>query len=293
MRRLFRHTRLRHLAGAIAAAAFAVSAGTTPVPASAAPAGNIVTLGDSYTANPDQIQNTLKLRGGLSTELMDHDYPSKGGCLQAPDNWPRQLAQKTGRDVADWSCNAMSSGSLLGRIDQAIAAGDLHEGTATVAVAVGAIDFNGLSADGGVNALQPEKVRANYLANIDAANAKIKSVAPNAQVLMVGMLAATDPAFPNNFCWLNVISNAPIGFPVPIIQDLENRNRANQQEAANRIGGTFVDIKSGSQAHNSCAPDAQRWVAGGVDTTTPNYHMTVHPSRAGSSFIADQVSAHL
>jgi hypothetical protein len=95
------------------------------------------------------------------------------------------------------------------------------------------------------------------------------------------------------FCPLNVIPDAPLGLPVPPVRDVENWNRDNQRAAADQIGARYVDIVDGARGHDTCAPDADRYVAGIIDTTTPDYNMAFHPSDAGSRFVADTVAADL
>jgi hypothetical protein len=70
------------------------------------------------------------------------------------------------------------------------------------------------------------------------------------------------------------------------LRDVENWNRENQKEAARQVGGEYVEIIDGARGHDTCAPDTARYVAGVVDTTTPNYNMIFHPSDAGSEFVA-------
>lgn len=48
-----------------------------------------------------------------------------------------------------------------------------------------------------------------------------------------------------------------------------------------------------SAGQNTCGRDGDRWVAGLIDTTTPVYNMALHPSRAGSAFVAQQVAGAL
>ncbi len=66
-----------------------------------------------------------------------------------------------------------------------------------------------------------------------------------------------------------------------------------QRAAAQLIGATFIDLRALSAGHSTCAKDADRWVAGIFDTTTPGYNMVLHPSNAGSAFVADQVARAL
>ena len=50
---------VKTIARCVAGVAFAAGLVTAPA-ANAAPNGNIVTLGDSYTSNPDQVRNELR-----------------------------------------------------------------------------------------------------------------------------------------------------------------------------------------------------------------------------------------
>lgn len=278
--------KLRNRIAAAVVSAAALAGIVTPAAASAAPAGNIVTFGDSFSANPDQWRNLVKDIPGTNL-----DYPSKEGCLQAPNNWARKVAAK-GFAVNDWSCTAQTSRTMLGRVDRAIAVGDVHPGTRAVVLPSGMNNFAGFGALDGVNVLSPSAVRSAYLADIRAAAAKVRAAAPGVKIIIPGSLAVADPST-TMFCALNVVPNAPLGLPVPLLRDVENMNANNQATAAAQVGGTFVDIRSGSLAHNTCAPDRSRYVAGIIDTTTPNYNMAFHPSDAGSQYMADRIAAVL
>lgn len=278
----------------IAAAAVAVgliSPAVTSAPANAAPAGNIVTLGDSYTANPDEIRNTIRDIPAKPVQDYVWRYPNKGGCLQAPNNWPRQLGAKVGAPVADWSCTAQTSQSMLGRIDAAIRAGDLHAGTRAVVIAVGMNDYGPFGISQGFQPLNPGAMSVDYINNIKAATAKVRSVAPGAKIVLSGSLAVAEPAAPNMFCPVNVVPGAPGGTPLPPLAATEVHNEARQRDAALAVGATFVEMRQASAGHTSCNPNAsQRYVAGAVDTTTPGKTMSMHPSAAGSAFIASRLA---
>ncbi|MEY8567537.1 GDSL-type esterase/lipase family protein [Corynebacteriaceae bacterium 7-707] len=267
-------------------ATIAVTGGAVAVApaAAAAPSGNIVTFGDSFTANPDQLRNTLRM-----VPAMTDGYPQTGGCLQAPNNWPRQLGARTGAPLADWSCAGNTSRSMLGRIDRAIAAGDVHRGTRSVVLAAGMNNYGGFGVLDGVNILDPGAVRNAYLSDMRAAASKIRAVAPGAKIVVSGALPTVDRDS-MVFCALNVVPNLPAGVPVPVLRDVENWNRANQRDAARQIGGHYVEMIDGARGHDTCAPDRQRYVAGVIDTTTPNYNMIFHPSYAGSQFMASQLA---
>lgn len=278
----------RSIAAVAALATLAVPSISTTSQADAAPNGNMVAYGDSFVANPDQIKNFTRGSSIESVRRSAWDYPTKGGCLQAPNNWPRILAKQTGRQVVDWSCSGGNSETLLQRIDWSIRSGDLHPGTSVVLISTGINDFAPL------NALQgrPTDFRVIhniYVNNLRTAANKIRRVAPHARIIMPGMLSITEPVGLQRLCGVNVIPNMPGGLPLGHLQAMELAARDAQRHAAWAVGATFIDIKHESRNHHTCAPDQQRWVAGIIDTTTPNYNMAFHPSYAGSRYVANRV----
>lgn len=266
------------------ATATTLAVGLTPS-AQAAPNGNVVYFGDSFSANPDQVRNTLR---GVMPEITA-GYPSRDGCLHAPDNAPAQLEQVSGVPVTDWSCTAETSRGMVERVQRAINARDIHPGTRAVVLAAGMNNYGGFGALNGINILDPIAVHNAYMQDMRDAVGKVRRVAPNAQIIIPGQLTVADPSN-GFFCTVNVVPNFPMGFPVPPLAMIEDWNRDNQIAAAREHGATFVDIRRGSSQHSTCAPDVERWVAGMVDTTTPNYNMAFHPSRAGSHYVAQRIS---
>ena len=80
------------------------------------------------------------------------------------------------------------------------------------------------------------------------------------------------------------------GVPVPV-ENWEAANQRMQSRAAAETGSGFLDLRSVSVGHDTCTPvDGERFISGVVDTTSPAWHMWVHPTAVGSRFIADQVS---
>ena len=251
--------------------------------ATAAPNGNIVAIGDSFTANPDQFRNAVRdIPGSVD------GYPRKGGRLQSPDNWPRQMASRHKLSVTDWSCASLTSGGMLPRIDRAITAGDLHAGTRSVVLAVGKNNYSPFTAPTDDSLLNPAAVRTSHLADVRAAARKIRSVAPNTKIIISGALPMVDRTT-MMFCAVNVVPNVPAGLPVPVLRDVENWNRCNQKEAARQIGGHYVEMIDGARGHDTCASDRDPSVSGIIDTTTPRYNMAFHPSYAGSRYIVSQL----
>ncbi|MDN5723091.1 MAG: GDSL-type esterase/lipase family protein [Corynebacterium sp.] len=260
--------------------------------ASAAPSGNIVTFGGSFTSNPDQVRNTFRGAGGELGEWA-RDYPATAGCLQAPNNWPRKLAHATGRHVDDWSCTAQTSGSLVGRVDHAIRSGAVHNDS-TVVISTGLNDFGSFGAVDNQNLalFDPPAVARDFTANMRTVADRIRSHAPDAHIVMTGSLPTVDRAN-TTFCALNVVPDFPLGAPVPVLRDVENWNRDNQRSAAAEMGADFVEIMDCARGHDTCAPDQARYVAGIIDTTTPDYNMAFHPSDAGSQYVANTVAGRL
>lgn len=294
-RRQHTPARTRSLRSRVLAAGTAVLSvlglGATALPAAQADTRNIVALGDSFSSNPDQVRNTLRGVPGPIGGWAD-DYPQTAGCLQAPNNFPAKLAQATGRPVDDYSCTATTSGSMMHRINQAIDAGVVHDDS-TVVLAVGMNDYGLFGVfDNGTNILDPGNVAAAYRSNMQKAADRIRSAAPEARIVVPGALPTVDRRN-TTFCALNVVPDFPMGVPVPPLRNVENWNRDNQRAAAEDIDATYVEVMDGARGHDTCAADNDRYVAGIIDTTTPNYNMMFHPSETGSRYLADTVAPHV
>jgi hypothetical protein len=289
-RRSARPWRSRVLAAGVSVAA-AVGLGAAVAPSAQAEERNIVTFGDSFSSNPDQVRNTLRAVPGPLGDWAD-DYPQTAGCLQAPDNFPAQLGEVTGRHVDDYSCTATTSGSMLHRINQAVDAGAVRNDS-TVVFAVGMNDYGLFGAlDNRTNILDPGHVADTYRANLQRAAYRVRSAAPDARIVVSGALPTVDRAS-STFCALNVVPDFPLGVPVPLLRDVENLNRDNQRAAAEDIDATYVEVMDGARGHDTCAADDDRYVAGIIDTTTPDYNMIFHPSVAGSRYLAETVAGHV
>jgi hypothetical protein len=258
----------------------------------AAPAATtVVTYGDSYTANPSQVVGMANQYEELKPFLTD--YPRTGQlesgkeCLQAPDNWPR-LLQDRGVDVRDWSCTAQTSRTMLDRIDASIAAGDLTADTDTVIFPVGLNNFGPWGQKDGVDVTDFAAVQDAYRADMREAARRVRAVAPEVSLVVSGMPQIGDG---DRYCIVNVVPDRPAGVSVPYLAKAEDAVQTMQRQSADDIGAEFVDLKTASRGHDSCAPDTERYVAGLVDTTTPDYKMIIHPSQAGQRFIAEQLAS--
>ena len=281
---------IKSVARCVAGVALAAGLISAPV-ANAAPNGNIVTLGDSYTANPDQVRNTLRDIPIQPVQDYVWNYPSQEGCLQAPMNWPRRLGAIEGAPVADWSCTAETSRTMLFRLDKAIAEGDVNRNTRAVVIAAGMNDFGGFGIAQGMQPWNPVQVQQVMNDNIRIAKEKVQAHAPQAKIILSGMIAASDPKAPNMFCPVNVIPNMPGGFPLPALAATEAANENRQRIAAAANGIEFVPMRMETKNNSTCAQDKYRYVNGGIDTTVPGgVTMSLHPSDAGNAFIAERLS---
>ena len=263
----------------------------TTAPASNAATGNMVSFGDSFVANP-------KIKGDTSHMVYTE------GCIQSPDNWPRLVSRKTGIPVDDYSCNGRTSRTMIERIHQAIASGALNPTTKIVTISVGGNNYWKPGLQDGVNIFNYNEITQNYLKDIETAAHLIRTAAPNARIIMPGMLSISKPDGLNGVCFVALTNQNPIiqqlnlpefhlGLPMPFVQNMEQNLKYNQWEAARRIGAEFIDIKEMTKHNNTCATGATRFVSSYLDNVTLEYNMIFHPSRAGSEFIASKVAERI
>ncbi|MGO1703633.1 MAG: SGNH/GDSL hydrolase family protein, partial [Candidatus Corynebacterium faecigallinarum] len=232
---------------------------------------NLVTFGDSFTANTHSVANNI--------ESSAEDYPQQSGCHIAPDAWPGLLAEDTGIPVQNWACTNSGTAHMLNRVTRAIDAGHVNDSSTVV-----------LSS--GMNDKQRELGDAEITANFLAAVEKIQDAAPGAEIIILGRLATTDPD--GRQCSVNLIPNLPLGQMSEDTAAHEDAVQDIQRNVAERTGVEFIDIREMTIEKNStCGLDHERYVAGVLDVTTPQFNMHSHPSRAGSEFLAGVIGEHL
>ena len=212
-------------------------------------------------------------------ESSAEDYPQQSGCHIAPDAWPGLLAEDTGITVQNWACTNSGTAHMLNRITRAIDAGHVNDSSTVV-----------LSS--GMNDKQRELGDAEITANFLAAVEKIQDAAPGTEIIILGRLATTDSD--GRQCSVNLIPYLPLG---QVAEDTAARETAVQdiqRNVAERTGVEFIDIREMTLEKNStCGLDHERYVAGVLDVTTPQFNMHSHPSRAGSEFLAGVIGEHL
>lgn len=268
-----------------------------------AQAAQLVTMGDSFTAN-GHVRAAQLVHSGVPQELLSSSGSGSStsklmpveigvnGCGQDPQNWPRLLAEQTNRSLADYSCNAAKSSNVVeDQLDQAIRDGALGAETQEVIVAVGGMDLQGAFTGGLLNFPMPfpQKLIDDYNARFEHLAARVREVAPNARITLPSYLSISDEA--SRMCLINVIPNRPLGLVVPGASLIEEQIANVQRDAANRIGARFVDVQAATKGHGTCAPDAQRYVSAVlVDRTAPKHTMTMHPTVEGSRAIARELA---
>lgn len=279
---LAQNTKIRTLAAAVVAAVAVLAAGSSAPAQAQEHSGNVVTFGDSYTSSPDEWLNGM-LASPIPTPPPPADYPRTAGCLQSPYNWPRQLAAKTGLDVDDWSCTAQNTAGMLDRMDHAIDAGVITPSTRAVIFSVGGNDFTPAMQNQGPLVSSTGTLQGQHAEQMRQAAAKVRSVAPDAQLVVSGY-----PQVTNGYamCFVHLIPNLPLGVPLPGAY-AEETIRDMQRQGAEAAGMGFVDNYALTAGHDTCSrDDDQRYVSGVVDFTSPAYEMGVHPTSVGHAAIA-------
>ena len=102
---------------------------------------------------------------------------------------------------------------MVHRIDQSIQAGDLHRGTSAVLLSTGFNDFGLINVFVG----RPTDFRDIYYLYVNnprIAADKIRNVAPNARIIIPGLLSVSEPIGLQRVCAVNVIPNMPGGIPL-------------------------------------------------------------------------------
>ncbi|HIW92010.1 MAG TPA: SGNH/GDSL hydrolase family protein [Candidatus Corynebacterium avicola] len=232
---------------------------------------NLVAFGDSFTANSHSVANNI--------ESSAEDYPQQSGCRVAPDAWPGLLAEDTGTPVQNWACTNSGTSHMLNRVTRAVAAGDVND-SSTVVLSSGMNDKQ--------RGLDDAEITADFVSAVE----KIQHAAPDAEIIILGRLATTDPD--GRQCSVNLIPYLPLGAVSETTAAYESDVQDIHRTVAERTGTEFIDIRDMTVEHNStCGLDHERYVAGALDITTPQFNMQSHPSRAGSEYLASTVGEHI
>lgn len=251
-------------------------------PAPSAGAKQVVTFGDSFTANAGK-SGPRGLEPGQT--------PIVTNCATDLENWPKIAAKQVGKSIGDWSCNGMGGApvvQLVGYVEAAIMHGDLGPGTEDVVFMYGGMDaLQWVDVAGEmqiVDGLNPSE----YQQELQHVANRIREVAPGAQIHL-----ASYPEYATNdqLCLVN-LPGQTIPIPAPGGTQIQEAFRDSIANAAHNIGANFIDVYQQSIGHGTCNPvDSERWVAGFQD---PNMGpMTNHPTIDGQYAMAGMIAPHI
>ena len=155
-------------------------------PATGTGAKQVVTFGDSFTANAGKSGP----RG-----LEEGQTPIVANCATDMENWPKIAAHQAGKSLGDWSCNGMGGApvvQLVGYVEAAIMHGDIAPGTQDVVFMYGGMDaLQWVDVAGEMQIGAPEPTRTSRSRH--AAN-RIREVAPGVQIHLASPRSTHRPA---------------------------------------------------------------------------------------------------
>lgn len=256
----------------------------------------LVTLGDSYAANGNIVSKKLIDLGipidTIPIGMLRDVAIGANNCVQDTENWPRLLANQTHRTLGDFSCNARTS--RTGGINDARLAADsgwIGPNTEEIIIMVGGNDVGDLARTTLLSDARlptPEEIRNAYSANIAETARIIREAAPQATITLASYPAVVSEY--DDICFINVVPDAPQGIRIPGAKAVERAIVDAQRHVAHEHGLRFVDVADSTRYHDTCAPDGERFVSGLLDTTSPQYQMSLHPTVPGSQAIADALT---
>ena len=249
-------------------------------------------LGDSYTSGP----------------LIPNQTVDPLGCLRSDHNYPHLAAVALGYSLSDISCSGAKVANLtqpqstdLGTNPPQLSV--VNTGDRVVTLGIGGNDIGFVSIIENCEALTPwgpTKVgltcKAHYDAGgqdtiaaeiaalqpkVQAALVKIHTLAPHAQVFVVGYPAIMPPT--GSGCWPQMPLTTT---DVPYLRAKELQLNSMLAAAAGAEQATYVDTYTSSEAHNACTAESTRWVEPLVPASAA---YPVHPNAAGERGMAAAV----
>ena len=252
--------------------------GSVAAPVEDSDGGGILLLGDSVFANPDFLgaPNIDAARAG------DLDNVT---CGRGSDRVANRLAELVDVPVHDYSCPGATAvdglrSSPRVQVDSAIRAGALTENTTHVALLFGFNDFY----------LATPELPDQYVAAVGTQIERIRSIAPNAKIMVVSYPEITDEA--GNACFVHVSGVTDPALRVQPLQWLEDLVHDTQRRTADETNSTFVDVRAATEGHGLCAPDEVRYMSGYVDFEQ-EYNLTTHLTSIGNERVAEILAENL
>ena len=251
-------------------------------PAPGTGAKQVVTFGDSFTANAGK---------SGPRDLEPGQTPIVANCATDMENWPKIAAHQAGKSLGDWSCNGMGGApvvQLVGYVEAAIMHGDIAPGTQDVVFMYGGMDALQWVDVAGKMQNMGHLNDTLYQQELRHAANRIREVAPGVQIHL-----ASYPEYATNdqLCLVN-LPGQTIPIPTPGGTQIQEAFRDSIANAAHNIGANFIDVYQATIGHGTCNPDDnQRFVAGFQDPAMGP--MTNHPTIKGQYAMGDIIAPHI
>ena len=217
----------------------------------------IVMFGDSMFANP-------------SSEDMNNGNAEGNMCPRGDFRVATVLAQSTGKDVADYSCNGSTFTKIKPMVEQ-VARGEsaMDESTEHVFFMAGFNDF------------LPDPFAASPKVDTgwDTVISMAKEQAPNAQIHVLSYPSASD-------MWGNIcMVNGMLAAPAISVSEATANDWARQAAARNGVSFTVV----GDKTTSTCASPDRRWVSNPLDSQVEAnmpFHLTTNGVHGVANIVA-------
>lgn len=295
--------KLSALVGVIAVGAGAAVAAH---PAEAEGDSNIVLLGDSYMATPNQLallNDHIQAAIPVAPRFAPVTGSAASGCPIDQHDVGSALQTISGRKVENYACpgatlaaaptqSNLNPNRLDTLVTKAIDSGALNPNTQADPILIGINDFY---KTGYAWSFTPEDPahEAEAGAELDKAAHRIREAAPNAKLIFLSYPQITAPEAPNMMCWIQAGDLRPFNTPGFGFQNAFNIIKRQQSSAAERNGGTYVDMTESTAGHSTCAPGRDNWVSGLIETNGNNAAMSMHMTDQGVDNMAHQITARL
>ena len=256
-----------------------------------------LSFGDSVAANPTALDVAVYK---TKKNVPNLEWPTirNGSCAQDPNNFAVQAAKRTGLRLEDYSCpgatayvephgnDAIPHDTVRQQVERAIADRKLDANTRLVTISAGVNDTyqpNNLPS----MTTQPQRM-ARYDAAMTGAINRVKSVAPNAKVILLGIPDETDGH--NHTCGSNLLGVTSHWY-FPLVAYYQDEVREQQRLAALHTGSEFLDMVaeiSVQSGKNGCSNDPGRYGASIFDDSP--HKLAGHLTDAGHGYYGRRIA---
>jgi len=256
-----------------------------------------LSFGDSVAANPTALDVAV-YKTKKNVPSLEWPTIRDGSCAQDPNNFAVQAAKRTGLRLEDYSCpgatayvephgnDAIPHDTVRQQVERAIAERKLDANTRLVTISAGVNDTyqpNNLPS----MTTQPQRM-ARYNAEMTGAINRVKSVAPNAKVILLGIPDETDGR--NHTCGSNLLGITSHWY-FPLVAYYQDEVREQQRLAALDTGSEFLDMVaeiSFQSGKNGCSNDPGRYGASIFDDSP--HKLAGHLTDAGHEYYARRIA---